>query len=59
MRATPGAPPGLVSLFFLSTCRIYEVTDDAWTWIDSNDSLFSLFREEKAVPELTEDDIPF
>ena len=36
-----------------------DVTDDAWTWIDSNDSLFSLFREKNAVPELTEDDIPF
>lgn len=36
-----------------------DVTDDAWTWIESNDSLFSLFREEKAVPELSEDDIPF
>ena len=39
-----------------------DVTDDAWTWIDSNDSLFSLFRENKAVPELTElteDDIQF
>ena len=36
-----------------------DVTDNAWTWIDSNDSLFSLFREKKAVPELTEDDIPF
>ena len=39
-----------------------DVTDDAWTWIDSNDSLFSLFRGKKAVPELpelTEDDIQF
>ena len=36
-----------------------DVTDDAWTWIDSNDSRFSLFREKKSVPELTEDDIPF
>ena len=35
------------------------VTDDAWAWIDSNDSLFSLFREESAAPALTEDDIPF
>ena len=34
------------------------ITDAAWTWIDNNDSLFSLFREAKA-PELTEDDIPF
>ena len=33
-----------------------DVTDNAWTWIDSNDSLF---REKKAVPELTEDDLPF
>lgn len=36
-----------------------DVTDEAWTWIESNDSLFSLFREKKAVPELSEDDIPF
>ena len=35
-----------------------NVTDDAWTWIDSNDSLFSLFLEKSTVPELTEDDIP-
>ena len=34
-----------------------NVTDDAWTWIDNNDSLFSLFREKSPVPELTEDDI--
>ena len=27
-RATPGAPPGLVALLFLSTCRNYEVSDE-------------------------------
>ena len=36
-----------------------NVTDDAWAWIDSNDSLFSLFRAQTTLPELTEDDIPF
>ena len=35
-----------------------SVTDDAWTWIDSNVLLFSLFREKSTVPELTEDDVP-
>ena len=27
-----------------------NVTDDAWTWIDSNDSLFSLFRDKRPRP---------
>ena len=26
--ATPGAPPGLVALLFLSTCRNYKVSDE-------------------------------
>ena len=38
---------------------VVNVTDNAWTWIDSNDSLFSLFRAKNNVPELTEDDLPF
>ena len=39
-------------------CYTVSVTDDAWTWIDSNVLLFSLFREKSTVPELTEDDVP-
>ena len=36
------------------------LTENAWTWIDGNDSLFSLVKEKSAPPsELTEDDIPF
>ena len=37
------------------------VTDSAWTWIDENDSLFSLFKGMKQEDHepLTEDDIPF
>ncbi len=45
--------------------RTYDavtITDTAWTWIDSNQSLFSLFKGKKKeadLPPLTEDDIPF
>ena len=40
---------------------VVTVTDTAWNWIDSNDSLFSLFKERKRKGDvsLTEDDIPF
>ena len=40
---------------------VVTVTDTAWTWLDSNDSLFSLFKGRKNEDDapLTEDDIPF
>ena len=40
---------------------VVTVTDTAWTWLDSNDSLFSLFKERKRKGDvsLAEDDIPF
>ena len=43
------------------TYHTVAVTDTAWAWIDSNDSLFSLFKGRKTEDdvELTEDDIPF
>lgn len=34
------------------------LTDKAWTWIDDNESLFSLFKKKDDLPD-TEDDIPW
>ena len=34
------------------------ITDSAWTWIDTNDSLFSLYREKDGAQD-SDDEIPF